>query len=56
MNKDLIKGILILVGVVLALAIFATAATEDGVQKLSCMGRAIWHGVSLTNIHSVCGL
>lgn len=56
MNKDLIKGILILVGVLLAVAIFATAATEDGVQKLSCMGRAVLHGVSLTNIHAVCGL
>ncbi|MBA5688079.1 hypothetical protein [Rugamonas apoptosis] len=56
MNKDLIKGILILVGVLLALAIFAVVATDDGFQKLSCMVRAILHGVSLTNIHSVCGL
>ncbi|HEU4844207.1 MAG TPA: hypothetical protein VFT05_08090 [Burkholderiaceae bacterium] len=56
MNKDLIKGILILAGVLLALAIFATAATDNGLQKLSCMGRAALHGVALTNIHAVCGL
>lgn len=56
MNKDLIKGILILAGVLLALFVGATLATENGLQKLECMGRAVLHGVALTNIHAVCAL
>jgi len=56
MNKELIKGAAILLGVVLVLAVFATLATEDGPQKLDCILHAILHGVALTNIHSVCGL
>lgn len=56
MDKDTLKGLAILIGVALAVAIFAVLGTENGVQKLHCMGRAILHGVSITNIHSVCGL
>jgi len=56
MNKDLIKGAAILLGVVLALAVFAIVATDNGPQKLSCMLRALLHGVAITNIHSLCGL
>ncbi len=56
MNKDLIKGALILVAVVLALGIFLTLATDNGVQKLGCIFRALAHGVALTNIHSLCSL
>lgn len=56
MNKDILKGLVILIGVVLALAIFAVLGTEDGWQKLSCIGRAVLHGVAITNIHAVCGL
>lgn len=56
MNKDLIKGAAILAGVVLALAVFLTLATEHGPQKLHCIVRAILHGVALSNVHAVCGL
>ncbi|ELX10719.1 hypothetical protein Jab_2c28190 [Janthinobacterium sp. HH01] len=56
MDKDTLKGLAILIGVALAVAIFAVLGTENGVQKLYCMGRAVLHGVSITNIHSVCGL
>lgn len=56
MNKDLVKGVLIVVGVIALMVLGVTVATEDGTQKLACMGRAVLHGVSLTNIHSVCGL
>lgn len=56
MNKDLIKGAAMLAGVVLALALFLTLATEHGPQKLSCIVRAILHGVALSNVHAVCGL
>ncbi|WP_199538529.1 MULTISPECIES: hypothetical protein [unclassified Duganella] len=56
MDKDTLKGLVILVGVAVALAIFAVLGTENGVQKLSCVGRAVLHGVAITNIHAVCGL
>ncbi|MFS2137279.1 hypothetical protein [Duganella sp. Dugasp56] len=56
MNKDTIKGLLILAGMALALAVFLVLATDNGVQKLYCILRAILHGVSITNIHAVCGL
>jgi hypothetical protein len=56
MNKDLIKGALILMAVALALGIFLTLATDNGVQKLGCIFRALVHGVALTNIHSLCSL
>ena len=56
MNKDTIKGLLILTGIALALAIFLTVAEDNGWQKLLCICRALLHGVSLTNIHSVCSL
>jgi hypothetical protein len=54
MNKDTIKGLLILSGVVVALGLFAVIATENGWQILSCYFRAVLHGVSLSNIRSIC--
>lgn len=54
MNKDTIKGIVILAVVVLALAVGATVATENGWHKLSCMARAVLHGVSLSNVRALC--
>lgn len=56
MDKDTLKGLAILIVVALAVAVFAVLGTENGVQKLSCVGRAVLHGVAITNIHSVCGL
>jgi hypothetical protein len=54
MNKDTIKGLLILSGVVVAVALFAVIATENGWQILGCYFRAILHGVTLSNIRSIC--
>lgn len=56
MNKDVIKGVAILVAVVLALAAGLLLMTDNGPQKLSCLFRAIVHGVALSNIQSVCGM
>ncbi len=56
MNKDLIKGTFILLALVLALGLFLTLATDNGVEKLSCIFRALTHGVALTNVHALCGL
>lgn len=56
MNNDLFKGILIMVGLLLALVIGAFALSENGMQKASCIGRAISSGVSFGSIGQVCGL
>jgi hypothetical protein len=41
---------------VLVFVIGSIALTENGLRKVSCVGRAIAGGVAFTNIHSVCGL
>ncbi|NRR31300.1 hypothetical protein HSX11_14030 [Oxalobacteraceae bacterium] len=55
-NKELIKGIAILVGLILFLAVGAVMLTDNGVQKLGCVGRALVSGVAFGNIHAVCDL
>lgn len=54
MNKDAIKGLLIVTAVVLALALGAVMLTEDGWHKLGCACRAIAHGIALSNIRALC--
>ncbi|WP_166106480.1 hypothetical protein [Duganella aceris] len=54
MNKETIKGLLILAGIVVAVALFAVIATDNGWQKVGCVFRAILHGVALSNIRSIC--
>lgn len=54
MDKEAIKGLLILLVVGVALAILAVVGTDDGWHKLGCVVRAIAHGVALSNIRSVC--
>ena len=56
MNKDLLKGVAILVGLMLALIVGAFALSDNGGQKASCVARAIGSGVSFTSIAQVCGL
>jgi hypothetical protein len=56
MNKDLLKGAAIVIGIVMVLAAGAILLSEDGWGKLTCVGRAVASGVSISNIHSVCGL
>jgi hypothetical protein len=53
--NDTLRGVLILVAVVIVLIVGSIALTDNGLQKFNCMGRAIAGGVSLSNIHSVCG-
>lgn len=55
MNNDLLKGVLILVGLFLAVVVGSIALTDNGWQKVGCAGRAISSGVSLSNVASVCG-
>jgi hypothetical protein len=56
MNKDLFKGVLIMLGLLVALVVGAFALSDNGMQKASCIGRAISSGVSIGNIGQVCGL
>jgi len=56
MNKDLLKGVAILVGLVLALTVGAFALSDNGGQKAACVARAIGGGVSFTSIAQVCGM
>lgn len=44
-----------LVAIVIVFVAGSIALTDDGLQKFNCVGRAIAGGVSLSNIHSVCG-
>ncbi|MGO4380570.1 hypothetical protein AB4Z19_20010 [Pseudoduganella sp. RAF19] len=54
--NDTWRGVLILAALVVALFLGAIALTDNGAEKVSCVGRAIAHGISFTNIHSVCNL
>ncbi|SEO22419.1 hypothetical protein SAMN05428959_105459 [Duganella sp. CF517] len=54
MNKDAIKGLLIVVAIALALALGAVMLTDDGWRKLGCVFRAIAQGVAISNIRSLC--
>lgn len=54
MNKDAIKGLLIVIAVALALALGAIMLTEDGWHKLGCAFRAIAHGIAISNIRALC--
>lgn len=54
MNKDAIKGLLIVIAVVLALAVGAVTLTDDGWHKLGCVFRAIAQGIAISNIRAVC--
>jgi hypothetical protein len=54
MNKDTVKGLLIVAAVGLSLALLAVMATDDGWHKLGCALRALGKGIALSNIRSVC--
>jgi hypothetical protein len=53
-KKETLKGMVILGGVVLAVALFAVIATENGWSKLGCVFRAVLHGVAITNLKAIC--
>lgn len=55
MNNDLLKGVLIIVGLFLAVTLGSIALTDNGWQKAGCAGRALTSGVAISNISRVCG-
>ncbi|HEY1150419.1 MAG TPA: hypothetical protein VGF27_17705 [Pseudoduganella sp.] len=54
--NDTWRGALILGAVIIVFIVGAIALSEHGLQKVSCVGRALAGGVAFSNIHSVCGL
>jgi len=56
MNKDLWKGTLIVVALLVALAAGALLFADNGWRKTSCVARAIVSGVALHNVLAVCGV
>ena len=56
MDKDLLKGLAIVAGVVLALAVAFLFGSRSGPQKADCIARALKNGVAYANIDKTCGL
>lgn len=56
MDNDLVKGMLIMGGLVVVLVVGAFALSDNGFQKAGCVGKAVVSGVSVSNIARVCGL
>lgn len=56
MNKNLIKGFLMLLTVLLCVAVGVVGFSDRGMEKLSCVGEAISLGVAFSSLHDVCGL
>lgn len=56
MNSDLLKGALIMLGLVVVLVVGGFALSDNGVEKASCIGRAISSGISIGSIAQVCNL
>ncbi len=56
MNRDLWKGVLIVLALLVALAAGAILLADNGWRKTSCVGRALVSGVALHNVLAVCGV
>jgi hypothetical protein len=56
MDKDLLKGLALLVCVVAAVAAVFVVASNSGPQKAQCIARALKSGVAYGNIGNVCRL
>jgi hypothetical protein len=56
MNSDLLKGVLIILGLFLAVTVGGIALTDNGWQRAGCVGRAITSGIALSSVSRVCGL
>jgi hypothetical protein len=54
MDKEVIKGALLLLGVTLAVTLFCIIATDDGWRKLGCVFRAMFHGIAISSIRGIC--
>lgn len=56
MDKDLLKGIALIVGVVIAVSAIFMLGSRSGPQKAECIARALKAGVAYANIDKTCHL
>ncbi|MGZ5199373.1 MAG: hypothetical protein ACXWC4_06335 [Telluria sp.] len=56
MDKDLLKGLAMIVAVVIALGVVFWFGARSGPQKASCIARAIKDGVPYAKIDTMCSL
>lgn len=54
MDKEVIKGALMLLVLFLAVTLFCIIATDDGWRKLGCVLRAMLHGIAISSIRGIC--
>jgi hypothetical protein len=55
-DKDLLKGLVLLVGATLLLAGLFILGSDSGPQKAKCIANALKAGVAYGNIDKVCNL
>lgn len=56
MDKDLLKGLGILLGAVVALLVLFFAVSDSGTDKAKCIANSLKSGVPVANIDRVCKL
>lgn len=56
MDKDLLKGLAIIAGIVIALSAVFWFGSRSGPQKAECIARALKNGVTYARIDQVCRL
>lgn len=56
MDKDLLKGIVLVAAVIAALAAAFLLGSRSGPQKADCIARALRSGVEYANIDKTCHL
>jgi hypothetical protein len=55
-DKDLLKGLALLAGVLIVVAIVFVFGAHSGPQKAECIARALKNGVKYANIEKTCQL
>lgn len=56
MDKDLLKGLALVLGVIVALGAVFVLASNSGPQKARCIANALKSGVAYGNIDKICRL
>ncbi|HWJ93543.1 MAG TPA: hypothetical protein VNT33_02400 [Telluria sp.] len=56
MDKDLLKGLALVVGAVAVVAVLFVAGANSGPQKAKCIANALKSGVAYANIDKTCKL
>lgn len=55
-DKELLKGLMILIGAVLVVAVLFVLGSDSGPQKAQCIADALKAGVAYANIDKTCNL